>query len=114
LLAVGIRQPNTCSIFVNRVIALRFQYRKADFTRLNQQNHDALLAMEQRGNVEIIRNSNIKEIEDEAGRPRISFAEPEHTARTFDRVIFALGRNNPYQLSAHAGHYLQRRRPGVR
>jgi thioredoxin reductase (NADPH) len=50
-------------------------YRRADFTRLNQQNHDALFAMEQRGEVEILRDSNITEIEDEAGRPRISFAE---------------------------------------
>src|SRR6266404_510759 len=70
-------------------------YRKADFTRLNQQNHDALMAMEQRGEVEILRSSNIREIEDEAGRPRISFAEPEHTARTFGRLIFALGGTTP-------------------
>jgi thioredoxin reductase (NADPH) len=70
-------------------------YRRSDFTRLNQQNHDALLAMEQRGEVEILRNSNIKAIEDEAGRPRISFAESEHTARTLDRVIFALGGTTP-------------------
>jgi thioredoxin reductase (NADPH) len=70
-------------------------YRKADFTRLNQQNHDALLAMEQRGEVEILRSSNIKEIEDEAGRPRIIFAEPEHATRLFDRVIFALGGTTP-------------------
>jgi thioredoxin reductase (NADPH) len=70
-------------------------YRKADFTRLNQQNHDALLAMEQRGEVEILRSSNIKEIEDEGGRPRISFAEPDYTALIFDRVIFALGGTTP-------------------
>jgi thioredoxin reductase (NADPH) len=74
---------------------ITLSYRKADFTRLNQQNRDALLAMEQRGEVEILRNSNIKEIADEAGRPRISFAEPVHTARTFDRVIFALGGTTP-------------------
>jgi len=70
-------------------------YRKADFTRLNQQNHDALLAMELRGEVEILRNSNIEEIEDDAGRPRISFSETEHAARTLDRVIFALGGTTP-------------------
>jgi thioredoxin reductase (NADPH) len=70
-------------------------YRKADFTRLNQQNHDALIAMEQRSEVEILRSSNIKEIEDEAGRPRIIFAEPEHATRVFDRVIFALGGTTP-------------------
>jgi thioredoxin reductase (NADPH) len=74
---------------------ITLSYRKSDFTRLNQQNHDALLAMEQRAEVEILRTSNIKEIEDEAGRPRISFIEPEHTARAFDRVIFALGGTTP-------------------
>jgi len=70
-------------------------YRKADFTRLNQQNHDALLAMEHRGEVEILRSSNIKEIEEESGRPRISFAEPQYMTLTFDRVIFALGGTTP-------------------
>jgi thioredoxin reductase (NADPH) len=74
---------------------ITLSYRRADFTRLNQQNRDALLAMEQRGEVEILRNSNIKEIEDEAGRPLIRFAEPEHTVRTLDRVIFALGGTTP-------------------
>src|SRR6266496_1642190 len=70
-------------------------YRKADFTRLNQQNHDSLVAMEKRSEVEILRRSNIKEIADEAGRPHIIFAEAEHSARIFDRVIFALGGTTP-------------------
>jgi thioredoxin reductase (NADPH) len=70
-------------------------YRKADFTRLNQQNHNALLTMEKRGEVEILRSSNIKEIKDEAGRPLITFAEAEHASRIFDRVIFALGGTTP-------------------
>ena len=74
---------------------ITLSYRKADFTRLNQQNRDALLAMEQRGEVEILRNSNIKAIEDVTGRLRISFAEPKHTARILDRVIFALGGTTP-------------------
>lgn len=70
-------------------------YRKADFTRLNQQNHDSLMAMEKRREVEIIRSSNIKEIKDESGLPSIIFAEAEHPARPFDRVIFALGGTTP-------------------
>lgn len=74
---------------------ITLSYRKADFTRLDQQNYDALLAMEERGEAEILRSSNIKEIEDEAGRPRIIFAEAEHPARLFDRVIFALGGTTP-------------------
>ena len=70
-------------------------YRKADFTRLNQENHTALLAMEKRGEVEILRSSNITEITEDAGRPRIIFAEAEHPTRIFDRVIFALGGTTP-------------------
>jgi thioredoxin reductase (NADPH) len=70
-------------------------YRKADFTRLNQQNYDALLAMVNRREVEILRSSNIKEITDEAGRPRVTFAEAEYPTRIFDRVIFALGGTTP-------------------
>ena len=74
---------------------ITLSYRKVDFTRLNQQNHDLLLSMEQRGEVEILRGSNIKEIADEAGRPRIIFAEADHRTRIFDRVIFALGGTTP-------------------
>jgi thioredoxin reductase (NADPH) len=70
-------------------------YRKADFTRLNQQNHDALMILEKRGEVEILRSSNIKEIKDDSGLPSIIFAEAEHPARPFDRVIFALGGTTP-------------------
>lgn len=74
---------------------ITLSYRKADFTRLSQQNRDALLAMELRGEVEIVRSSNIKEIKDEAGRPEIIFAAAEHPTRVFDRVIFALGGTTP-------------------
>jgi thioredoxin reductase (NADPH) len=51
--------------------------------------------MEKRSEVEILRSSNIKEIIDEAGRPRIIFAEADHPTRIFDRVIFALGGTTP-------------------
>lgn len=70
-------------------------YRKADFNRLNSQNLDALLAMEGRNEVEILRSSNIKEIMDEAGQPQIMFHEPEYSPRAFSRVIFALGGTTP-------------------
>ena len=51
--------------------------------------------MEERGEAEILRSSNIKEIEDEAGRPRTIFTEAEYSTRLFDRVIFALGGTTP-------------------
>ena len=70
-------------------------YRQAQFSRLSQQNHNALFAMEERNEVEILRGSNIKRVEDEAGRPRVVFNEPEFPTREFDRVIYALGGTTP-------------------
>ena len=70
-------------------------YRQPQFTRVSKQNLDTLLAMEGRSEVEILRSSNIKEIEDEDGRPRVAFNEPEVPARRFDRVIYALGGTTP-------------------
>jgi thioredoxin reductase (NADPH) len=51
--------------------------------------------MEERNEVEILRASNIKQVEDEGGRPRVVFVEPEFSTRTFDRVIYALGGTTP-------------------
>ena len=70
-------------------------YRQAEFARLNEQNHAALFAMEARGEVEIMRSCNIKQIEDETGRPRVIFSEEKYAPRIFDRVIYALGGTTP-------------------
>jgi thioredoxin reductase (NADPH) len=51
--------------------------------------------MEQRGEFEILRGSNITEVETEAGRPRVVFKEEQHAPRTFDRVVYALGGTTP-------------------
>jgi thioredoxin reductase (NADPH) len=77
---------------LNRVT---LSYRQAEFTRLSKQNRDTLFAMENRKGVEILRGSNIKQVEDEAGRPRVVFNEPQFPTRAFDRVIFALGGTTP-------------------
>ena len=77
---------------VNRVT---LSYRQTEFSRLNKQNHDTLFAMEERNEVEILRGSNIKQVEDEIGRPRVVFNEPEFLPRPFDRVIYALGGTTP-------------------
>ena len=74
---------------------MTLSYRKADFKRLSSQNLEALLAMELRKEVEILRSSNIKEIADETGSPRVIFVEPHYSPRTFGRVIFALGGTTP-------------------
>lgn len=70
-------------------------YRQAEFNRLNDQNRAALLSMEQREEVEILRSTNILRIDDENSSPRVVFSEDTVSPRTFDRVIYALGGTTP-------------------
>ncbi len=42
-----------------------------------------------------LKSLNIKQVEDETGRPRVVFNEPKFPARTFERVIYALGGTTP-------------------
>ena len=70
-------------------------YRQAEFIRVSEQNRTALLELEQNGEVEILRRTNIIRIEDERGLPRVVFREDTLSPRTFDRVIYALGGTTP-------------------
>jgi thioredoxin reductase (NADPH) len=70
-------------------------YRGTEFKRLNEQNHATLLRMEQREEVSILRGSNIKEVDVDAGRPRPIFIEEQYQPRIFDRVVYALGGTTP-------------------
>src|SRR5262245_60888102 len=66
-------------------------YRQREFVRLNDQNRNSLMSMEQRNEVEILRGTNIKGIDDDGGRPRVVFQEESVSSRSYDRVIYALG-----------------------
>jgi thioredoxin reductase (NADPH) len=77
-------------------------YRQTDFHRTNEQNRDLLLAMEQRGEVEILRGTNIERVDDETGRPLVSFRE-DVPARSYDRVIYALGGSTPTNFLRNLG-----------
>lgn len=70
-------------------------YRGAEFTRQNERNRNMLLDLETRGEVEILRNTNITGVEVDAGHPRAVFSEDQHAARTFDRIVYALGGTTP-------------------
>jgi len=70
-------------------------YRQAEFVRLNDQNRASLSSMEQRQEVEILRSTNITRIDDDGGLPRPVFREDAISARTFDRVVYALGGTTP-------------------
>jgi thioredoxin reductase (NADPH) len=70
-------------------------YRGAEFKRLNEQNRSKLLEMERRGEVSILLGSNINRVEEEKGRPRVSYKEEQYAPRSFDRVVYALGGTTP-------------------
>src|SRR4030095_13796829 len=58
-------------------------------------NRVMLQRLEQRREARILRSSNISQVEDEAGRPRVYFREDNFPAETFDRVVYALGGTTP-------------------
>jgi len=70
-------------------------YRQQEFKRLNDGNLAALMTMEQRKEALILRSSNIVEVQDDGGRPRVIFKEESYPARTFDSIVYALGGTTP-------------------
>jgi len=70
-------------------------YRQQEFKRLNDSNLKALMEMEQRREVLILRGSNITEVQDEGGRPRVLFKEESYVTKTFDSIVYALGGTTP-------------------
>jgi thioredoxin reductase (NADPH) len=53
------------------------------------------MAMEQRKEVEILRGTNIKRVDEDHGRPLVVFQEESFSPQSFDRVIYALGGTTP-------------------
>jgi thioredoxin reductase (NADPH) len=92
-----------CQFLVQQGNRVSLSYRRNEFTRLNPVNHESLLALEARGQVTILRSSNITGLEDDDGRPRVVFQEPEHPSQTFDRIIYALGGTTPLNFLKAVG-----------
>jgi thioredoxin reductase (NADPH) len=86
-------------------------YRGEEFTRLNHANHAELVALEQEEGVSILRGSNIARLEDESGRPRVSFKEERYHPRSFDRLIYALGGTTPTNFLRTLGIEFEDERP---
>jgi len=78
-------------------------YRQPEFKRLNDGNLAALMSMEQRNEVTILRSSNIIDVQDEAGRPHVKFKEESSPARTFDSIVYALGGTTPVNFLRSLG-----------
>ncbi|HEY0375974.1 MAG TPA: NAD(P)-binding domain-containing protein [Pyrinomonadaceae bacterium] len=92
-----------CQFLVQQGNRVTLSYRRREFARLNPVNLESLTALETRGQVRILRESNIVALEDDNGRPRAVFQETEHPAETFDRVVYALGGTTPLNFLKAVG-----------
>ena len=104
-----------CQYLVERGNRVTLSYRRTEFSRLNSINYQSLMALEQRGQVTILRGSNIKELQEErdSGDPSdqqntnnrvvILFEELAFPAQTFDHIIYALGGTTPTNFLKSVG-----------
>ena len=96
-----------CQYLVERGNRVTLSYRRTEFSRLNSINYQSLMALEQRGQVAILRGSNIKELQEERrsrtsanaqdsnNRVEVLFEEAAFPPRNFDHIIYALGGTTP-------------------
>ena len=68
-------------------------YRKIQFSRMNEINLESLTTLSAQNKINLKLNSNITSIEDENGKPKVTFSENEN--ETFDFVVYALGGSTP-------------------
>ncbi|HEY0320550.1 MAG TPA: NAD(P)-binding domain-containing protein [Pyrinomonadaceae bacterium] len=84
-----------CQYLVQQENRVTLSYRGKEFARLNQVNHESLMALEKRGQVRILRGSNVASLENAGGHARVNFKETHFPAETFDHIIYALGGTTP-------------------
>ena len=98
---------DTASEYVQHLLQqgnrVTLSYRQPEFKRLNDGNLAALMGMEQRHEVTILRGSNIIELQDQAGRPQVKFKEEAYPERTFDSLVYALGGTTPVNFLRSLG-----------
>jgi thioredoxin reductase (NADPH) len=84
-----------CQYLVEQGNRVTLSYRQTEFFRLNRVNYESLMALETRGQVKILRESNVKQLEEKEGRPHVVFEEASLPPQTFDRIVYALGGTTP-------------------
>jgi len=102
-----------CQYLVERANRVTLSYRRTEFSRLNSINYQSLMALEQRGQVTILRGSNIKELQEERSsgvdaqdtnnRVAVLFEEVVFPPRNFDHIIYALGGTTPTNFLKSVG-----------
>lgn len=84
-----------CQFLVQEGNDVTLSYRRNEFTRMNDINRESILALEKIGKLKILRNSNITELQDENGKPKVIFKEEHLPPLTFDYIVYALGGTTP-------------------
>ncbi len=100
-----------CQYLAGQRNRVTLSYRKTEFARMLDLNRDSLFALEERGEVTVLRGSHIKGVEDDGGRPRVVFARAE--ARVYDRVVYALGGTTPHNFLKTIGVVFAGDEPGL-
>jgi len=84
-----------CQYLAQENNSVTLSYRNSEFKRMNDINRKSILALEERGQVKIIYNSNIREVVDKEGKPASKFLEENLPDMEFDFVVYALGGTTP-------------------
>ena len=84
-----------CQYLVQKGNRVSLSYRRHDFSRMNDINRRSILALAERGQVEILFGSVVTGVTDASGKPSLEFAEPGFGRRTYDYVLYALGGTTP-------------------
>lgn len=94
-----------CQYLVQSGNRVTLSYRRTEFSRLNLINHQSLMALEQRGQVTILRGSNIKELQEghDATPVVVVFEEEGFPSQSFNHVIYALGGTTPTNFLKSVG-----------
>lgn len=74
--------------------SVTLSYRREKFSRMLDHNLDAIYALEQKKKLELLYNSNVKEIINDNG-PTVVFNEAKLENTKFDHIVLALGGTTP-------------------
>ncbi len=73
-------------------------YRRESFAKMNPVNKRILEELIAAGRARALMPSTVSKVEDDAGRPRVSFAEAGHAPETFDAILYGLGGMSPVEF----------------
>jgi len=83
---------------------LSLSYRRDSFIRMNAVNKESALLLEECGQLKILWNSNISEVNSsDTKKPIVHFKEKEYGVIPYDRIVYALGGSTPENFLSTIG-----------